>query len=75
MIFANSVYSEEYPDQDIKISCDCDKEHIWKTEKIPANIAKKFFENYKYFLSKQYKDSFKSKNKIIKFRIVTNNIF
>ena len=63
MIFANSVYSEEYPDQDIKISCDCDNEHIWKTEKISMNIAKKFFENYKYYLSKHHKNSFVQKNK------------
>ncbi len=51
IIFINPLYAEEYPEQDIKILCDCDNKNSWKMEKIPEDFAKKLFENYKYFIS------------------------
>lgn len=55
IVFINPLYSEEYPEQDIKISCDCENQNTWKIEKIPEYIAKKLFENYKYFMTQHSK--------------------
>lgn len=56
IIFTTLTNSEEYGPKDIKVSCECENKNSWKVEKIPENIAQKFFENYKYLLKQYYKN-------------------
>lgn len=53
IIFTSLAYSEESAIEDIKISCACESKNNWEIEKIPEDIARKFFENYKYLKEKQ----------------------
>lgn len=49
MALSNVLHSDECDIQDIKVSCACENKSHWKIEKIPENVARKFFENCPYF--------------------------